>query len=361
EHTLEQMINNLPDDISYSSVQVGDKYIPRRDLFDVRLQLIASEREETKTDKENQAAIEFASRPSDLVPRVYEGGMKTWECSLDLADFVLRGQSGAGELRGKKILELGCGTAIPTLAILQSLFDQPVPTGSVPDTEVHLQDYNASVLEYVTLPNIILVWFFSKAAEAYRATLPPPSPKISNKPLPDVANLTLESVTEEDEDEVESSEVPPTQDPETVTSSQAYTLDPSEPGELTFSPALQSAFLASLDEHRIKIRLFSGPWDKYDVPKVLGSTESQSYDLVLTFETIYQPSSLPSLVRLLREATGSTGTCLVAAKLVYFGVGGGIKEFEKAMGEGEAKGKMESVWEQREGVGRSILKVEFEG
>ncbi|KAF8597628.1 hypothetical protein BDV93DRAFT_527303, partial [Ceratobasidium sp. AG-I] len=254
--------------------------------------------------------------------------MKTWECSLDLADFVLGGQSGVGELRGKKILELGCGTAIPTLAILQRLFDQLVPTGSAPDTEVHLQDYNTSVLEYVTLPNIILVWFFSKAAEAYRATLPPPSPKISNKPLPDVANLTLESVTEEDEDEdeVESDQAVPTQD--LGTSPQSHSFDPSEPGELTLSLALQAAFLASLDEHRIKIRLFSGPWDKYDVPKVLGSTESQYYDLVLTSETIYQPLSLPSLVQLLREATGSTGTCLVAAKLVYFGVGGGIKEFE---------------------------------
>ncbi|KAF8597630.1 hypothetical protein BDV93DRAFT_396198, partial [Ceratobasidium sp. AG-I] len=277
-----RQIESLPDDISYSSVQIGDKYIPRRDLFDVRLQLIASEREETKIDKENQAAIEFASRPSDLVPRVYEGGMKTWECSLDLADFVIGGQSGIGELRGKKILELGCGTAIPTLTILQRLFDQPVPTGSVSDTEVHLQDYNTSVLGYVTLPNIILVWCKYELHVPY------------------IFKLI-----------------------KTDTSSQAYTLDPSEPGELTFSPALQSAFLASLDEHRIKIRLFSGPWDKYDVQEVLGSTESQYYDLVLTSETIYQPLSLPSLVRLLREATGSTGTCLVAAKLVYFGVGGG--------------------------------------
>lgn len=106
-------MDDLPDDISYSSIQVRGTHIPRRDLFDVRLQLIASEREETDTHEgakpsevENQAAIEFASRPSDLVPRVYEGGMKTWECSLDLADYVLGAGSGVGEFRGKKVLEV---------------------------------------------------------------------------------------------------------------------------------------------------------------------------------------------------------------------------------------------------------------
>lgn len=164
---------------------------------------------------------------------------------------------------------------------------------------------------------------------------------------------------EEDEDETGSVDAFPAKDLQA--SYPPYTCDPSEPGELGLSSALQSAFLASLDEHRIKIRLLSGPWDKFNIHEIIGGTDSQSYDLVLTSETIYQPSSLPSLVRLLREATGSSGTCLVAAKLVYFGVGGGISEFEKALGEGEARGKMRSVWEQREGVGRSILKVEFEG
>lgn len=182
---------------------------------------------------------------------------------------------------------------------------------------------------------------------------------MSSKPLPDVANLTLESVAEEDEDEEDPAGASSTTIPETT--SQPYTFDPTEPGELTLSPSLRSAFLASLDEHRIKIRLFSGPWSGYDVQEILGGTGNQSYDLILTSETIYQPSSLPSLVRLLRETTGTTGICFVAAKLVYFGVGGGIREFEKALGEGEAIGKMRSVWERREGVGRSILKVEFEG
>lgn len=293
----------------------------------------------TDKDKEDQAAIEFASRPSDLVPRVYEGGMKTWECSLDLAGYV----SDEG-VRGKRILELGCGTAIPSLAILQKLLNEDPPSPQGDNTVFHLQDYNSSVLEFVALPNVILVWFFSKAGEAYRATIPPPSPKPASKSkLPDVSNITLESVPEEDEEEAEIPEQPPvTHDP--------HAFNITEPGDLSFTPALRSAFLDSLAAHHIELRFFSGPWD--------GFNPATPYDLVLTSETIYQPTSVPSLVRLLRDASGSSGKCLVAAKMVYFGVGGGIREFEQVLEKGGGSAKC--VWEQREGVGRSIMQVTYE-
>ncbi|CAE6463416.1 unnamed protein product [Rhizoctonia solani] len=339
EHDFLDLIQTLPDDISYSSAQAGDIHIPRRDLFDVRLHLMASEAQnDNQTDKakEDQAAIEFASRPSDLVPRVYEGGMKTWECSLDLAAYVFD-----EDARGKKIIELGCGTAMPSLAILQKILNDGVSSSQPGTTVVHLQDYNSSVLEYVTLPNIILVWFFSKAGEAYRSTIPPPSPKPDSKSkLPDVSNLKLESVPEEDEEETENSEPP-------KTSYDPYVFKITEPGDLAFTPSLRSAFLESLRTHRIELRFFSGPWD--------GFYPSTPYDLVLTSETIYQPMSLPSLVRLLRDATGPSGKCLVAAKMVYFGVGGGIREFEQALE--RSGGSAKCVWEHREGVGRSIMQV----
>ncbi|CAE6452427.1 unnamed protein product [Rhizoctonia solani] len=325
EHSLQDLIQALPDDVSYSSVQFGGVNVPRRDLFDVRLQLMASEAQtDNQTDKAkgDQAAIEFASRPSDLVPRVYEGGMKTWECSLDLAAYVLD-----QDAQGKKILELGCGTAMPSLAILQKLLNQDAPNTESNTTVFHLQDYNSSVLEYVTLPNIILVWFFSKAGEPYRATIPPPSPKPDSKKLPDVSNLTLESVPEEEEEEegVEISDQSPM-------SFDPHAFKMTEPGDLAFTPSLRSAFLDSLAAHRIQLGFFSGPWDAFH-PKA-------PYDLVLTSETIYQPTSLPSLVRLLQEATNPTGKCLVAAKMVYFGVGGGIREFGKALEQNRGSAKL---------------------
>ncbi|CAE6458984.1 hypothetical protein ACGC1H_002098 [Rhizoctonia solani] len=341
-HTLEELIQTLPEDISYSSVRVGTHILPRRDLFDVRLQLMAAEAQnESPTDevKEDQAAIEFASRPSDLVPRVYEGGMKTWECSLDLAGYVFD-----NDVKGERVLELGCGTAMPSLAILQKRLNEDPPSTGHDKTVFHLQDYNSSVLEYVTLPNIILVWFFSKAGEAYRTTIPPPSPKPDPKSkLPDLSNLTLQSVPEEDEEESETPETP-----EKPYDPDAFHI--TEPGDLAFTPALRSAFLDSLASLHVELEFFSGPWE--------GFAPTTPYDLVITSETIYQPTSLPSLVRLLRDATGPSGRCLVAAKMVYFGVGGGIREFEQVLKQGGGSSKC--VWEQREGVRRSIMQVMYD-
>ena len=64
------------------------------------------------------------------------------------------------------------------------------------------------------------------------------------------------------------------------------------------------------------------------------------FDIVLTSETIYRMDSLPSLTETMRLACcGSQnklmeevairkkGECLVAAKVLYFGVGGGVSDF----------------------------------
>lgn len=32
----------------------------------------------------------FALSTDDIIPNVYEGGFKTWECSLDLAEYLLK-------------------------------------------------------------------------------------------------------------------------------------------------------------------------------------------------------------------------------------------------------------------------------
>ena len=40
---------------------------------------------------------------------VYEGGMKIWECSLDLVKYL---SETVADLHGKKVLELGCGAGL---------------------------------------------------------------------------------------------------------------------------------------------------------------------------------------------------------------------------------------------------------
>ena len=78
----------------------GGPTLVRRDLFDARFQLLAQGRDE-------QAALVDA--PADLVPGVYEGGLKTWECALDLATYLDRDVLGAQaglRVRGLRVLEV---------------------------------------------------------------------------------------------------------------------------------------------------------------------------------------------------------------------------------------------------------------
>lgn len=78
--------------------------------------------------------------------------------------------------------------------------------------------------------------------------------------------------------------------------------------------------------------------------------------------------SLPSLVDTMKLACQVTSdaagvnknrrTCLVAAKVLYFGVGGGVSDFVKFV-EGNGFGKTQVVWERKTGVGRVIMSLEF--
>ncbi|KFH65686.1 hypothetical protein MVEG_09159 [Podila verticillata NRRL 6337] len=80
---------------------------------------------------------------SDLVKGVYEGGLKTWECALDLVAYLAENKECYD---AKKVLELGCGSALPGIYLLTQ-------SSSV---KVDLQDYNDQVLKLVTLPNVLL-------------------------------------------------------------------------------------------------------------------------------------------------------------------------------------------------------------
>ena len=158
------------------------------------------------------------------------------------------------------------------------------------------------------------------------------------------------------------------------------------PGGLTVTRALLDAFKASLDAHRVRLRFFAGGWST--LPECLarqGGSGSESppppYDIVLASETIYRTDALGSFLGVLRTATatGTTTTatptaasappgdvgevrnpplCLVAAKVLYFGVGGGVQAFVSAVE--REHGTVRTVWEHREGVGRVIMRVEWE-
>jgi hypothetical protein len=143
-------IETLPPLISYSPLCIPlangqNLTLLRRDLFDARFQLIS----ETSA-VETSCDLDFIDAPSDIVPGVYEGGLKTWECSADLAGYL----AGADIIDCvHKILEVGCGTAVPSLYLLHKIFRAKRSGNGAPErpktTTVHLQDYNSIVLRLV--------------------------------------------------------------------------------------------------------------------------------------------------------------------------------------------------------------------
>ena len=68
-------------------------------------------------------ALKAAVGESDLVPGVYEGGFKVWEGSIDLVELLVRDKV---EMKGKKVIELGCGISLSLLLSSLELSDTQV-------------------------------------------------------------------------------------------------------------------------------------------------------------------------------------------------------------------------------------------
>ena len=89
---------------------------------------------------------------SDLVPGVYEGGLKVWECSMDLCRYF-HGQNNKNkniDFKGH-VLELGCGHALPSIWILKHAISKQKA-----DCFVTFSDYNDFVVRDVTMQNVAI-------------------------------------------------------------------------------------------------------------------------------------------------------------------------------------------------------------
>ncbi|XP_047991249.1 histidine protein methyltransferase 1 homolog [Leguminivora glycinivorella] len=207
-------------------------------------------------DSEFKNAVELAEKEhKDLVAGKYEGGLKIWECTYDLIEY-LENLTGI-QFENKKILDLGCGAGI--LGIYTFL----------KDASVTFQDYNKEILECVTIPNVLL-------------------------------NI------EENEN----------------------TLDIK------------------------KCKFYSGDWASFN--NKLEDTEV--FDIILTSETIYNTTNYDKLIDLFVKRLSKDGEVYIAAKTCYFGVGGGMRQFEATV---EKNGLLESkvCWKSSGGILREILKL----
>ncbi|KAJ3103357.1 hypothetical protein HDU97_010195 [Phlyctochytrium planicorne] len=270
----------------------------RRSLSDVKF-VVASGEDEGEKIGEVAWLERVVHGNEDVVDGVYEGefgfgGFKTWECSLDLVSYLSSLSTSVysffGPGRRLRVLELGCGSALPGIYCLTK--------GSYVD----FQDYNDHVIRLLTLPNAAL-------------------------------NLSAK-----------------------VTAS----------GDLPFAPDRKGMFEVDLEDVPALLRdegatgvdvrnqcgFLKGDWGG----QVL---DGEAYDVVLTSETIYSKESQASLYKAIETCLARPhGVALIAAKTSYFGCSGTLLDFLDLV---ESKGTMnaETVFEEKEGVARRIVKITF--
>jgi protein-histidine N-methyltransferase len=118
-------LSALPEALSYSPLTLpgpNGRTLARRDLFDVRFQLLA----QGERDERDERTAAFVDAPADLISGAYEGGLKTWECALDLAAYLDRDvlgttttttHAGAARrrmIRGSRVLEVSLAVRFPS-------------------------------------------------------------------------------------------------------------------------------------------------------------------------------------------------------------------------------------------------------
>jgi|HubBroStandDraft_4_1064222.scaffolds.fasta_scaffold461911_2 protein-histidine N-methyltransferase len=101
-HDLDSLLLFLPSKIAYGVLEVilddgTEIAIPRRELWDVRVQLMA----ESDADGD-----EVGLGKDDVKTGVYEGGFKSWESSVDLVKVLAAKTREGWAVRERRILEV---------------------------------------------------------------------------------------------------------------------------------------------------------------------------------------------------------------------------------------------------------------
>ncbi|KAF9146972.1 Histidine protein methyltransferase 1 [Linnemannia schmuckeri] len=317
--------------------------IYKRNLEDVKFQIIQEDDEfdEDKQEKEKEQegtitgprGVEMLALAgkSDLVKGVYEGGLKTWECALDLVAYLADQKH---NYDGQKVLELGCGSALPGIYVLTQ-------SNTV---QVDLQDYNDQVLKFVTLPNVLLNTHVrpdqqpqdEEEEEEEEEKPEPKEPRAEGE----------EGEGEEDEDEEE-------EDPEPEKNPADGDFDNVE----LDLPDSDEDRLALMKKVEAQSRFFLGDWS--GLVDLLGfKSNEDKYDLILTSETIYAEESHQKLYATIKNSLKRGGKALVAAKTFYFGVGGDILSFRRLI-EQDGVFDIKVVFSAQAFVRREILELTF--
>lgn len=185
-----------------------------------------------------------------------------------------------------------------------------------------LCDYNESVIRLVSIPNLIVSW--AKTV-------------ISNEQW-------IELQASED------SNIPIASD------------------ELLLTEKLLEAFKSDLEFRNVSFSFISGSWGRKFMDVLIEHKATPlSNTLILTAETIYQPDTLPviseTLIELIvdNKKNSYPVKCLLAAKDIYFGVGGSIVDFENYIAKRIATDNLPlclNKFKVNAGLKRSIVLIE---
>lgn len=257
--------------------------------------------EKTAPEREDEEKIlsRTAEQRSDLICGVYEGGLKVWECTYDLLELIEKDGETFG---GKSVLDLGCGAGLLGILALKR--------GA---KEVHFQDYNSTVIDQLTLSNVVL-------------------------------NCQEDDEVDSDNDEEGKGKgggkVKATQE-----ASDGSPPQKKKAAELSQQPLLD------------KCRFFSGDWSTF-LALVSKEDPAPKYDIILTSETIYNTAYYTVLHETLQELLAPDGLAYLATKSHYFGVGGGLHLFETFV---EERGvfSMTHRWDAEEGLQRHVVVLHF--
>ncbi|KAK0731822.1 hypothetical protein B0H67DRAFT_597632 [Lasiosphaeris hirsuta] len=317
-HEIGHMISSLPSQIAFSTLSVvlddgKTIQVPRRELWDVRAQLMAEEEED-----ENASESAPGLGEHDVKTGIYEGGFKSWESSVDMVKVLASENTAQIFSRDSCVsIELGCGTALPSLALFQWALAERRESAERSPLVLTLADYNPSVLYLVTLPNFILAWALQE-----RGTNPAIEEAFSDEDLLDLSSELLQ------------------------------------------------AFNDSLSSNNISLCFQSGAWSPEFVELLYNSgipsgLPGKTKMLVMGAETIYSPFALESFVKTLllileqqrSDPSNEYAAAIVGAKRLYFGVGGSLDDFtDKMKGLGAT---VETLREETEGVRRGVVRCQL--